>query len=620
MFPGCISKLFRPELESWLPQLLTAVALTGAGCLPAFAHPISLTRATAFVQREKMTVSIEVFVEDLVLFQRIEPDERNRLAVRDIKTAMSKHKDFLARDFIVRNVRGDRIEGRAKDVAAAELPVDGVDMRDLMAHTIVYVLEFPLPKPPEYLTISQEFGGGRSAIPAFVTLSVKQEGGAPEPDVELPFGEAQSFRFDWDSPPLAADASRQERDAWFAERQKQQLGLGDFNTTYSFIYIEDFEVRHEILMPLKTLEQWFRIDRRDDEFLEIEEQNAALEPIEQFFAEGNPVEIDGIRVRPVLNRVEFFGLDRRDLARVAQRQRVSAVSARVGVILSYRTMGPPDNVKITWDQYNLHLWTVPAVIYVGDDIRRFEFVQYGEPFEWSSPGREPMPPIQGVSAAAADKPALFWVPAGPLACLVALIMAGAVLMTARARWLSYVATFCVLGGIAAITAPFTMVQVHNPWHRPAAIAEPTAHLIFATLHKNIYRAFDYRRESDIYDALAASVDGKLLSDLYVRIRQGLAMQEQGGAVSRIQAVELVEGTLRPNDWPGNANPRGFSYYCRWQVEGTVEHWGHIHTRLNEYEATFLVEPRHDQWKITRLEVLNEKRVKQRIGVRTLGNT
>ena len=46
----------------------------------------------------------------------------------------------------------------------------------------------------------------------------------------------------------------------------------------------------------------------------------------------------------------------------------------------------------------------------------------------------------------------------------------------------------------------------------------------------------------------------------------------------------------------------------WQVEGTVEHWGHIHTRRNEYQAEFDVEPRDEEWKITGIRPLSEKRV------------
>jgi hypothetical protein len=42
--------------------------------------------------------------------------------------------------------------------------------------------------------------------------------------------------------------------------------------------------------------------------------------------------------------------------------------------------------------------------------------------------------------------------------------------------------------------------------------------------------------------------------------------------------------------------------------GTVGHWGHIHMRKNQYEANITVEPVDGAWKITDLELLEEKRV------------
>ena len=42
--------------------------------------------------------------------------------------------------------------------------------------------------------------------------------------------------------------------------------------------------------------------------------------------------------------------------------------------------------------------------------------------------------------------------------------------------------------------------------------------------------------------------------------------------------------------------------------GTVGHWGHVHTRKNQYEALVTVEPVEGHWKITGLELLEEKRV------------
>ena len=43
--------------------------------------------------------------------------------------------------------------------------------------------------------------------------------------------------------------------------------------------------------------------------------------------------------------------------------------------------------------------------------------------------------------------------------------------------------------------------------------------------------------------------------------------------------------------------------------GSVGHWGHIHKRTNRYDAELAVEPIDGQWKITRLEVLEEQRIK-----------
>ena len=42
--------------------------------------------------------------------------------------------------------------------------------------------------------------------------------------------------------------------------------------------------------------------------------------------------------------------------------------------------------------------------------------------------------------------------------------------------------------------------------------------------------------------------------------------------------------------------------------GTVGHWGHIHMRKNQYEANINVEPVDGAWKITELELLEEKRI------------
>ena len=145
-----------------------------------------------------------------------------------------------------------------------------------------------------------------------------------------------------------------------------------------------------------------------------------------------------------------------------------------------------------------------------------------------------------------------------------------------------------------------------------SVAEKSREDVAESLLRNIYRAFDYHSESDIYDALARSVQGELLADLYLKIKQGLSMQEQGGAVARVQEVKVVK--TEPLEGKSKS---GFAERVTWQVEGTVEHWGHIHTRVNEYSADLDIQSADGSWKIAAMNVGRQSQVKSTVILRKL---
>ena len=55
-----------------------------------------------------------------------------------------------------------------------------------------------------------------------------------------------------------------------------------------------------------------------------------------------------------------------------------------------------------------------------------------------------------------------------------------------------------------------------------------AEAILTPLLRNVYRAFDHRSESEIYDVLARSVDGELLRKLYLETIQALTLEGREG--------------------------------------------------------------------------------------------
>jgi hypothetical protein len=144
--------------------------------------------------------------------------------------------------------------------------------------------------------------------------------------------------------------------------------------------------------------------------------------------------------------------------------------------------------------------------------------------------------------------------------------------------------------------------------RPAlaagALKEAQAEALLQTLLKNVYRAFDFREEEDVYDKLALSVSGDLLADLYLQNRRSFAIQQAGGAQAKIKEVEIRQAQAKRL----KGDSLAYAITGRWTALGTVGHWGHLHMRQNLYDAVVSIEALDGRWKITNLELLDERRI------------
>jgi hypothetical protein len=508
---------------------------------PLSAHPISIVMSEALVHRDRVEMKVAVMPEDFVLVYGLYANGNSRYATNDIAQSAEKHKKFLLDGLVVRDSEGNRLEGKVVRIEMPPLPAAGLAVTDLMATTIVYRLEYPLLKPPTRLAFQEHFGGDSIAMPAIIYLAVTREGLPPEPAVRITSDEnVETIAFDWNETSRAVRGEAAEVKAR-EEEQKQDMGLNSYSATYTFVYIQNEEVRVEILMPLLTLEMWQPVARTNAQYIEVAEQLAARGTLERFFTEQNELSIDGVVVKPKLDRLDFYGVDFKDFAMRAETRRLSAWTTRVGAILIYSTKGAPGHVDLKWTLFNKQMLAARAVIFAYDKGSQFTFFPREPLFKWDNPGAPPLPAVTAISTGEKSR---------------------------------------------------------------EAVAE--------SLLRNVYRAFDYHTDSDIYDALARSVNGDLLADLYLKIKQGLIMQEQGGAVARVKEVKV----LKTEPAVGKSK-NGFAQRVTWQVEGTVEHWGHIHTRVNEYSADLEIEPADAAWKITAMNVARQSQVKSAVLLRKL---
>jgi hypothetical protein len=162
----------------------------------------------------------------------------------------------------------------------------------------------------------------------------------------------------------------------------------------------------------------------------------------------------------------------------------------------------------------------------------------------------------------------------------------------------------VLIAASVVLYPFLKVAVAKPAVLAPQMTEKDAVAVLNSLLKNIYRSFDFREEEDVYDRLATSVSGDLLSEIYLQNRKSLVVTQAGGARARVKAVEILAVDVKPLV----DHPLGRLFHASWTATGTVGHWGHIHTRKNQYEANISVQPLGGAWKITDLELIEEKRI------------
>ncbi len=565
-------------------------------------HPFSLTEARVYVEREKATAAIEVFAEDLFLFHNLQANRDNILEPDTIRDGVELHKEFLLDRFSVIDLDGNKLPGVVVNVEMDEMKPEGIHIGDLMEFSIRYKLEYELAEPPSFLSFSQQMIDEALGIPAEMTLRVLQAGSGSEYPAMLLPGSSETVAFDWNAPAPSPEASQKEWDEYFAKRRDETLGITSYSSVYSFIYLEDHEVRHEILVPLLSLDNSVIIPRDEDMILDLEEQELAREQIAAYFTSGNPVIIDGKRVEnPRVARLDFYGPRLKDFAMQAEAKDVSLANARVGVILSYPSAEPPENVEIQWDRFNDFIFAVQSLVYTDDSVQKFTFNDTDEfrQFRWKRETPAADTTVTPVRFQLESDLSTGGVPVLTLMCVVGVIAA-------------LIATFfrklpTALGVIA--TVMLAMIAVAG-WNirlggQTRQLAPKEANTIFTELHTNLYRSFSKHEETAVYDAMANTVDGPMLRDLYLQVRKSLAMEEQGGAVSRIRDVKIEQGGF---DAVEDLTAPGFAYHCIWTVDGSVEHWGHIHSRTNRYEAQFAVEPRGESWKITQVKLINEKRL------------
>ena len=571
------------------------------------AHPISLTTARVDVSAQSVLVELDVMLEDLVLFHQLKPKKAAQFSPDAFRAASELHRDFLLKRLVLLDGEGRALSGTIEGVDTTSIGDGLIPQEALMEKQVVFRIRYAISERLRFLTLVQRFGSGGVIVPTMMDVTVRRGSEWLHRPSQLMNDQALTISLE-----NVVQAESNESRWETLRRQKQEeaqrrLGISSYSALYSFIYVTSKEVRHEVLVPVLTFEEWLPIARETPDRLSVEEQMGATESIRAFFRERAPVVINGNRVLPILDRIQFFGVDIRDFAASAPSREVNVYQARIGVMLRYEIGEAPKSVVVPWEIYGKNAAAMQSTVIVNDEgASRVRFWKGDNTWEWESDMKE----LPSIVPLGIPVPVVrFWkLPVVSLLVLVAICPVGFYTRRLDSQH-RFRRVFLVLvaGGILS-TICWPLGQVSLAVRSPSQVfdVESNGELIGAHLIETVYRAFNEASEERAYDVLSQAVHGDLLEGLYLQLRQGLIFQEQGGAVADIKAVDLV-GYESLSSEIGDDGRIHFWFTGRWAVQGSVEHWGHLHRRNHEYTARVQVFGSRDGWRIEELEVLNEHR-------------
>lgn len=585
------------------------------------------TIAEIFVEEGLVRVELEIGAADLLAFEDLLPNELYTKLVTpadETRSFEQRVEHFLAKEFVVRVDDGPPLPGKVgrfsvrkrivrDEVTGEPLPAPsgtdepGADEAEAApsdsapsnADELVVVAEllYTTEGQPAKLTFQPLLTDDRTASRVNIGF-VAYHNGIPINDFRYLAAKA-SLDLDWNDP-------------WYSRFRHRNLHRQYSAPLSAFLYIEPYEVRKEIIVRPKDLEAWIDLGLGDNRVIAVDQQEELKRRVAEFLADKNPLTIDGQKVEGRLDRIHFIHRTLRSTGIVDPPTDLDTTLATLGVIFVYPVSKLPQQVSMNWELFSPKIQQVQTV--ASDEAGGLPAtVTPADPvMTWKNYLTSPSV-LGSVSIAVPSAPTTFAIPIVTVVCgglLVALLTmllrsigvqqeaSTAGLRRGRSRLAIPIAVVVVVGVVAF---PYARIAVANPFAEAQTLEPEEANELLTGLLYNVYRAFDHHDESLIYDRLESGIAGDLLAQVYLETRKSMELKNQGGLRITVKEVEIED--LSPQ---GTLGETGLTYDCRWRVTGSIGHWGHIHRRTNAHSARLTIAPVDGVWKITALEMLDER--------------
>ncbi len=548
---------------------------------------LASTVSEIFIHDDSVVVELEIGLEDVSAFVNLLPDDLHAELGFDPEPWSERLIRFVREDFVIREGGDQPLFGylrtlevrqriRRDEITGEPLPTDPDSAETVISARLTY----PTSGRPPVLYFSAP--GTEAGAPEASVGFMAYHRGVPVNDFRY-LGAHERINLDWDDP-------------WYSGFENRNLRRQFYAPISAYLYVEPYEVRKEVVFRPRDLQQWVDLGLEGVDTIRVAQQEDVIQRAVEFLRSRNPVTIDGTPAEGYLDRAHFIYRNLRTSGVFDPPRDLDATTATMGVIFTYPTDGLPEEVAMEWQLFDERIPEVPSSATDEAGSLPYTLRPNDNVLRWQNFLTNPTLPVL-VDVTSPPRGRLVF-----LVLAVAALVGLAVLTGLHARGLIRGARPSRRVALTALSFVI-ILGVSVPATIRLGVSDDEAKEVLGTLLRNVYLAFDYRDEERIYDTLEKSVAGELLTDVFLETRRSLELENQGGARAKVKEVTILDGRYTATD--GGA---GFVSNLRWNVLGSVGHWGHIHQRTNQYEARIVVRADDGQWKIVELEVLEERRL------------
>ena len=370
----------------------------------------------------------------------------------------------------------------------------------------------------------------------------------------------------------------------------------------AYLYLEPFQARVEVLFDSLTVFGWLNMTASKTTEVTAQMQQNVVAQMTGMAQNWCKLRADESTMSGQLTGVAFVKGEPGRTLPMEPGATVPAGELMVGVMFEFVIPGSPAQLELLWNSFKQPVERLPLTVFFANSSETMELSPTLQVARWENKGRLPKPkPLAEVPTI--PQPYVYQI---PLPMIIWVLIGLVIYIYMEVKDKKFPGGFApfLASWLIGIGVTYNMsISITDPFATKAAAIKTTedGSRIVEPLLRNVYRAFDYRTESDIYDRLDRSVHGELLRTLYLQTVQALTLDGSEGARVHVTDLSVNIDKVTPAS-------EGFVAEGEWTALGTVGHWGHQHQRINRYKAKVTVKPIVSEWKITAIEVLEERRL------------